>query len=152
MPLEDYLEKVRAVLASRRELFLVARTDATDVAEIKRRVVAFRQAGADAVLADGIRSLDVLREIRALVDCPVGFNQIAGGNSPVCGLGELAEHGANLVIYSTPCLFAAQSAVRSALAALGAADGSLAEPVAMGETLAACSTVLDRNLSRSEQK
>jgi len=146
LPLEEYLEKLRAVLASRRELFVVARTDASDVDDIKRRVVAFREAGADAVLADGIRSLAVLKEIRALVDCPVAFNQIAGGKSPVCQLNELSDHGASLIIYSTPCLFAAQSAVRSALADLVAADGSLAAAVARGEILAACNEVLDRNL------
>ena len=147
LPLEDYLEKLRAVLASRRELFVVARTDATDVEDIKRRVIAFAEAGADAVLADGIRSLDVLGEIKSLVDCPVVFNQMAGGKSPVCRLGELGDHGASLVIYSTPCLFAAQSAVRNALANLIAADGSLAEAVAKGDTLAACNEVLDRNLN-----
>jgi len=151
LPLEDYLEKLRAVMACRRDLFVVARTDASDVDEIKRRVVAFREAGADAVLADGIRSLDVLKEIRALVDCPVAFNQIAGGKSPECRLGELGEHGASMVIYSTPCLFAAQSAVRLALADLVAADGSLKAAVAKGDTLAACNEVLDRNLKLSQQ-
>lgn len=85
---------------------------------------------------------------RSLVDCPVVFNQIAGGKSPVCRLEELGGHGASLVIYSTPCLFAAQSAVRSALASLIAADGSLAAAVAKGETLAACNEVLNRNLNR----
>ncbi len=149
LPLEEYLEKLRAVLACRKELFVVARTDASDVDDIKRRVVAFREAGADAVLADGIRSLDVLKEIRAIVDCPVAFNQIAGGKSPVCRLGELADHGANLIIYSTPCLFAAQTAVKNALAELVAADGSLAAAVDKGNTLAACNEVLNSNLSRS---
>lgn len=149
LPLEDYLEKLRAVLTCRGELFVVARTDATEVEEIKRRVVAFRQAGADAVLADGIRSLEVLREVRSLVDCPVAFNQIAGGNSPACRLGELADHGANLVIYSTPCLFAAQSAMRAAMAALAAAEGALDTAIAAGHTLAACNEVLDHNLTRS---
>lgn len=149
LPLEEYLEKLRAVLACRNELFVVARTDAVEEADIKRRVVAFREAGADAVLADGIRSLDLLREIRGLVDCPVAFNQIAGGKSPACRLGELAEHGASLIIYSTPCLFAAQSAVRRALAELVAADGSLAAAIAQGQTLGACNEILNRNLSHS---
>ncbi len=148
LPLDEYLEKLRAVLACRRELFVVARTDATDLDDIRRRVVAFREAGADAVLADGIRSLEVLKEIKSLVDCPVVFNQIAGGKSPVCRLEELGDNGASLVIYSTPCLFAAQSAVRNALANLIVADGSLASAVAKGDTLAACNEVLNRSLNR----
>jgi 2-methylisocitrate lyase-like PEP mutase family enzyme len=149
LPLEEYLEKLRAVLAARNELVVVARTDATEADDIKCRVVAFREAGADAVLADGIRSLDLLKEIRSLVDCPVAFNQIAGGKSPACRLGELADHGANLIIYSTPCLFAAQSAVRDALAEMVAADGSLATAIAKRQTLSACNEVLNRNLRRS---
>ena len=83
LPLDDYLSKLKAVLAARRDLVVVARTDATDRDEIKRRVVAFREAGCDAVLADGLRTLDDLTAISALVDCPVVFNQIAGGKSPV---------------------------------------------------------------------
>lgn len=146
LPLADYLDKLRAVLASRRDMVVVARTDATDPDEIKRRVVAFREAGCDAVLADGIRSLDLLSKISALVDCPVVFNQIAGGKSPVCRLSELHERGANLVIYSTPCLFAAQAAMRQTLRELREGDGSLATAVAQGSTLAACNEVLFRNL------
>jgi 2-methylisocitrate lyase-like PEP mutase family enzyme len=149
LPLEDYLEKLRAVLACRSDLFVVARTDASEPEEIKRRVIAFCEAGADAVLADGIKTLDELKEIRSLVDCTVIFNQIAGGKSPLCNLTALKEHGANLVIYSTPCLFAAQSAVRNALAELVATDGSLEGAVEKGNTLAACNKILNRNLNQA---
>lgn len=150
LPLEEYLAKLKAVLAARRDLLVVARTDATDVEEIKRRVVAFRQAGCDAVLADGIRSLEVLREISALVDCPVVFNQLAGGKSPVCTLTELQSHGAHLVIYSTPCLFAAQTAVEKSLATLRAEDGSLASALTRDATLKTCNEVLQKNLEQCE--
>ncbi len=150
LPVEEYLAKLKAVLAARRDLFVVARTDATEVDEIKRRVVAFRQAGCDAVLADGIRSLEVLREISVLVDCPVVFNQLAGGKSPVCNLTELQSHGARLVIYSTPCLFAAQTAVEKSLETLRAEDGSLASALARDATLKTCNEVLQKNFEQSE--
>ena len=148
LPLEEYLAKLDAVLASRRDLFVVARTDATEVDEIKRRVVAFRQAGCDAVLADGIKSLDLLTEMSALVDCPVVFNQIAGGKSPVCSLTELQSRGAGMVIYSTPCLFAAQTAVERALQALRAEDGSLGSAMTRDATLKTCNEVLLQNLNQ----
>ncbi len=149
LPLEDYLDKLSAVLAARHDLFVVARTDATEADEIKRRVVAFRQAGCDAVLADGITSLDLLAEISALVDCPVVFNQIAGGKSPVCSLSELQALGVGLAIYSTPCLFAAQAAVDEALRALRLEDGSLATASTRDAALPACNEVLMQNLNRS---
>ena len=148
LPLEEYLAKLDAVLASRRDLFVVARTDASDVDEIKRRVVAFRAAGCDAVLADGIPSLRLLTEISALVDCPVVMNQIAGGKSPVCSLTELQSHGAGMVIYSTPCLFAAQTAVEGMLQALKAEDGSLGSATTRDATLKTCKEVLLQNLDR----
>lgn len=147
LPLEDYLAKLAAVLGARRDLFVVARTDATEPDEIKRRVVAFRRAGCDAVLADGIPSLKLLAEIRALVDCPVTFNQIAGGKSPVCSLTELQSHGAGMVIYSTPCLFAAQNAVEKTLQALRAEDGSLESALTRDATLKTCNEVLQNNLN-----
>ena len=149
LPLEIFLPKLKAVLAARRELFVVARTDATAADEIKRRVVAFRQAGCDAVLADGVTSLELLAEIRALVDCPVVFNQMAGGKSPVCSLTELQAHGASMVIYSTPCLFAAQTAVEKMLAALRQEDGSLAGELTRSATLKTCNEVLRQNLNQS---
>jgi 2-methylisocitrate lyase-like PEP mutase family enzyme len=148
LPLEKYLTKLAAVLAARRDLFVVARTDATEADEIKRRVVAFRQAGCDAVLADGISSLALLTEISALVDCPVVFNQIAGGKSPVCSLTELRSHGAGMVIYSTPCLFAAQTAVEKSLQTLRAEDGSLGSAMTRDATLKTCNEVLQQNLNQ----
>lgn len=146
LPLETYLPKLEAVLAARRDLVVIARTDATELEEIRRRVVAYRAAGCDAILADGITSLEVLREIGALVDCPVAFNQIAGGKSPLCSLAELQAHGAALAIYSTPCLFAAQRAIEVTLRALRAEDGSLASALRRDATLPSCNELLMQNL------
>jgi 2-methylisocitrate lyase-like PEP mutase family enzyme len=52
LPLDSDLAKLKAVLAARRDLVVVACTDATDLDEMKPRVVAFEAAGCDAVLAD----------------------------------------------------------------------------------------------------
>ena len=50
-------------------------------------------------------------EVRKVTDKPLLFNQIAGGKSPRVTLTELREAGAELALYSTPCLFAAQTAI-----------------------------------------
>ena len=126
MDLDEYLAKLHAVLATRRDMVVIARTDASDLDDIARRVEAFAAAGADAVLVDGLTSLDVVRSLSKRVDRPFCFNQIAGGKSPVCTQSELKEAGVSLVIYSTPCLFAAQAAIDEAMADLKARDGSLA--------------------------
>ena len=125
MDLDEYLAKLRAILATRRDMVVIARTDASDLEDIARRVEAFSAAGADAVLVDGLTSLDVVRALSKRVDRPFCFNQIAGGKSPVCTQSELKDAGVSLVIYSTPCLFAAQAAIDDAMTDLKARDGSL---------------------------
>jgi 2-methylisocitrate lyase-like PEP mutase family enzyme len=145
MELDEYLAKLRRVLATRRDLFVIARTDSSDLDDIERRVLAFAEAGADAVLVDGLKSLQTVGQLSVKVNIPFSFNQIAGGKSPPYTLTELAQAGARLVIYSTPCLFAAQDAIEKAMAVLRKMDGSLASsPVAVND----CTRILTENLNR----
>jgi len=125
MPLDEFLPKLERVLAARTSLFVVARTDAADPDDVACRISAFEEAGADAVLVDGVKDLDVVQRLVATVEKPFTFNQIAGGKSPPVTLSELRSRGIRLVIYSTPCLFVVQGAVERALADLKAADGRL---------------------------
>jgi len=83
-------------LATRKELFVVARTDAVNVDEITRRVIAFAGAGADAILVDAIGDLGLIRTSKSQVDKPLMFNQIAGGKSSAYNLSELREAGSRL--------------------------------------------------------
>ena len=145
MDLDEYLSKLKQVLATRRDLFVVARTDSSDPADIERRVLAFAEAGADAVLVDGLKSLDTVWQLSGKVCRPFCFNQIAGGKSPACTLTDLKHAGVRLVIYSTPCLFAAQPAIEDALVTLKQADGSLAgSRIGVKE----CTQVLQENHAR----
>ena len=125
LELPEYLLKLKKVLSTRKNLFVIARTDASEPEDILRRVEAFANAGADAILVDGLRDPALLGELRKRVDKPLVFNQIMGGKSPACTLRELAEWGAQLVIYSTPCLFAAQAALETAMQSLKENDGVL---------------------------
>jgi 2-methylisocitrate lyase-like PEP mutase family enzyme len=148
LDLDDYLVKLRRVLEVRSKLFVVARTDATDLEDIRRRVLAFAEAGADAILVDGLRDLEVLRELRAEAGRPFVFNQIAGGKSPPCDLGQLQDLGVSVVIYSTPCLFAAQGAMEQALEQLQRSDGFLPPPGPRGIGVKHCTAILNDNLGR----
>jgi 2-methylisocitrate lyase-like PEP mutase family enzyme len=126
LPLDEYLEKLERVLASRTDLVVVARTDATDEAEILTRAKALAATDADVVLVDGVSDIEAIRRIRASIgDKPLLFNQIAGGRSPRLSLTELAELSVNVAIYSTPCLFAAHEAMDRALEDLRVSDGRL---------------------------
>lgn len=125
MDLGDFLRKLEAILRVRKEIFVVARTDASDPEEIDRRIRAFSRAGVDAILVDGIQDLDLVQRFAGAVHQPFTFNQIAGGKSPTCSLVELRSKGVRMVIYSTPCLFAAQKAIVDALQELKQRDGLL---------------------------
>jgi 2-methylisocitrate lyase-like PEP mutase family enzyme len=150
LPLEEYLAKLELVLASRDDLVVVARTDATEESEILRRAEALAATDADVVLVDGVRSVEWVRRIRDVVGGkPLLFNQIAGGKSPRLSLSELTELGVDLAIYSTPCLFAAHSAIEGALADLKLADGRLPDTRETGAIGVPESTrLLERNVSR----
>jgi 2-methylisocitrate lyase-like PEP mutase family enzyme len=108
-------------------------------------VIAFSDAGADAVLVDGIKNLDTIQQLKAKIKRPFCFNQIAGGKSPPCTLTELKNAGVKLVIYSTPCLFAAQAGIENAMLNLPKVDGSLAN---FGINMKECTNVLSENLAR----
>ncbi|MEU9237904.1 isocitrate lyase/PEP mutase family protein, partial [Streptomyces subrutilus] len=126
LPLEEYLEKLEMVLATRKDLVVVARTDAMEEDDILRRAEALAATDADVILVDGVRSVEWIERIRETVGSkPLLFNQIAGGKSPRLSLGELTDLGVDVAIYSTPCLFAAHRAMDTALAELRLADGRL---------------------------
>jgi 2-methylisocitrate lyase-like PEP mutase family enzyme len=152
LPLDAFLPKLRRVLETRKEMVVVARTDASDRGEILTRARAFDDIGADAILVDGVGDMELIRTLRAAVSRPLAFNQIAGGKSPRTGLCELATAGVSLVIYSTPCLFAAQAAVEDAVGSLKQAGGVLPE-LGAGRSvgLKDCVAVLQENLTLRDQ-
>ncbi len=153
LPLEQYLDKLNSVLGTRQDLLVVARTDATEESEILRRAEALAATDADMLLIDGVRNVTLLRKVRAAIgDKPLLYNQIAGGKSPRLSLTDLANLGVNVAMYSTPCLFAAQTAMNRAMLELQEEDGRLPE-ITHGEVgVAATRALLEGNISRHHPK
>jgi 2-methylisocitrate lyase-like PEP mutase family enzyme len=108
LPVGEYLTKLRTVIAARVSIFIIARTDASDPSEAIDRAIAYAEAGADGVMVEAIRDLETIARLRAQVSVPIMINQLHGGKSPNWHFDELEDAGASIVIYSTPCLFAAQ--------------------------------------------
>ncbi|MFD9816483.1 oxaloacetate decarboxylase [Streptomyces sp. NPDC059080] len=150
LPLDTYLEKLNLVLESRQDMLVVARTDATEESDILRRAEALAGTGADVVLVDGVRSVEWIRRIRKVIgDKPLLFNQIAGGKSPRLSLSELTDLDCQVAIYSTPCLFAAHTAIDAALESIQNSDGRLPEFAGSGAIGVQGSTeLLEKNISR----
>ena len=147
MSLEGYLEKLDHVLEARRDLFVVARSDASDPDEMYRRAHAFAETDADAVLLDGLKDLELVRALADEIDKPLCFNQIAGGRSRPRSLTELHEAGVRLAIHSTPLLFAAQAVVEAEVERLHTEDGLLLGPDDGAVGLADCVSLLEENLA-----
>jgi 2-methylisocitrate lyase-like PEP mutase family enzyme len=152
MELDEFLEKLGKVLAMRNEMFVIARTDASDVNEITVRAKAFAEAGADAVLVDALRDLNLVRTLKDKMHKPLVFNQITGGKSPSCSLSKLRDVGISIVIYSTPCLFAAQAAIEDAMKVLRENDGLLQIAEERRVDVKSCTARLSENLARRDRK
>ena len=149
LPLPAYLEKLNAVLAVRRDLCVLARTDATGD-EICRRIEAMSKTDADVLLVDGIASIELLQQVVQCTDKPLLFNQIVGGKSPVLSASELRAYGVRVIQYSTPLLFAAQRAMDDSLRLLFANDGNLNSERRRGAVgVAECLALLQANTVRS---
>src|SRR5262245_29112522 len=108
LPVEEYLTKLSNVIETRKSIFVIARTDASDPSEGIERAVCYAEAGADGVMVEAIRDLDTISKLRSHLSVPIMVNQLHGGKSPNWRFNELEDAGASIVICSTPCLFAAQ--------------------------------------------
>jgi 2-methylisocitrate lyase-like PEP mutase family enzyme len=117
IPMDEMVPKVRAACDARSnpDTVIIARTDALAVNgwdDVVRRAHAFRDAGADLIFVDGIRTADDLNNYASrLKDLPLLYN---GQLRPVS---ELAGFGFKLTIYSGTLLAYYQSA-RDALTEL----------------------------------
>jgi methylisocitrate lyase len=115
---EEYVQKIRAAVDARdgRDFFIVARTDALAVIgmdEAVSRILAAREAGADASFIEAPGSLEELAEIGRRVPRPMVANMIAGGKTPVLSRNRLSEMGFQLILYPLAGLFAAAKAIRT---------------------------------------
>lgn len=127
VPVDDYITRLTQVLERRASMFVLARTDASSLDEGIFRAKAFAEAGADAVMVEGIRDLEALEQLRAAIpdSVSIAVNLILGGKTQPVTLTSLASAGANLAIYSTPCLYAAHAAIEATIRDLVATDGLL---------------------------
>jgi 2,3-dimethylmalate lyase len=117
IPMEEMVPKVRAACDARSNpaTVIIARTDALAVngwEDVVRRANAYREAGADLIFVDGIRTLDDLHNYTTrLKSLPLLYN------GQLQSVAELAKFGFKLTIYSGT-LLAYYQAARDALTEL----------------------------------
>jgi methylisocitrate lyase len=95
-------ERVAAAAQARRDLVVVARTDAraTDgFDEAVSRGRAYREAGADVIFPEALETVDEFRDYAAAVPGPLLANMTEFGRSPALSAQELGTLGYRLVIF-----------------------------------------------------
>ncbi len=103
VPREEWLAKIRAAAAARRDLdfIIIARTDARAVAgfdEAVARANAALAAGADMAFVEAPQTLDEVAAVPRLVNGPCLLNVVYGGKTPDLDLREAEAMGYRLAI------------------------------------------------------
>ena len=117
------------------DTFLLARTDArsaANVTEAIRRGAAYREAGADGVYVEGLRSAAELKRVgKALTGIPLATTLMEGGGQlPWLPPEEIFGYGFAMILYPTTVLFRVTRAIEQALASL-----KRGRPLAQGDAV-----------------
>lgn len=141
------VRRVRAAVSARRDpdLVVMARTDIRGVAGLPAaldRAKALQDAGADAIFAEAMASLDEFAAMRAAVDVPILANMTEFGKSELFTVQQLQDVGVNMVIFPVSLLRIAMGAIERALDDL-VAEGSLAGVVPRMQTRARLYELVD---------
>ena len=122
VPVEDWLSKLKAAVATRNHLHITARTDARAAVSLDDAIDRARRAldvGVDAVFIEAPESLAELEQIaEALPDCVRVANMIESGKTPLLTPAELHDLGFDLIVAPLGGLYAAVKALRGAYATL----------------------------------
>ena len=127
IPAREMAQKIRAAVQARtdRDFVIIARTDARAVeglASALERARIYREAGADALFIEAVRSeAEAAEAVAAFPGVPLLFNWAEGGKTPPIGLDRLRELGYRIVIFPISTLLAATGAMRAILAEISSA-------------------------------
>ncbi len=114
-----------------RALTVIARTDALPAAgmdEALARVQRYRDAGADMVFVDGVKTISEVEAIARAVSGPKVVSLVDGTEASALNKTQLEQMGFQLALYAVTTLFAAASAAQSALVELARRGGANPNP------------------------
>lgn len=144
---EQAQQRIASAVKARRDpnFQIFARTDIRGVEDLDAAIVRaklLQEAGADAIFAEAMKSLDEFSAIRKAVDIPILANMTEFGKSELFSVSELEKIGVNIVIYPVSLLRVAMGAAERALKTLKA-DGSLKAEVESMQTRSRLYELLD---------
>lgn len=111
---QDMAQKVAAAAKARRDMVIIARTDAAGSEGIDGAVARARlyyEAGADAIFPEALTSEEMFREfVRRLPDVPLLANMTEFGRTPYLTASQFEEMGYSMIIWPVSSLRAANKA------------------------------------------
>jgi len=112
IPLDDMIEKIKKAIKIKNkydsDFVIIARTDARGAANINENLQlqesinrgrAFREAGADIIFPESLKSRDEFLKYRSKVSGPLFANMTEFGKTPFIKYNEFEEMGYNIVIF-----------------------------------------------------
>jgi 2-methylisocitrate lyase-like PEP mutase family enzyme len=126
---EEMVQKLRAALDTRREMLIIARTDARGQAgldEAIRRGRLYADAGADLVFVEAPFTRAEVETIAQSISAPLLINMFEGGRTPLLSAAELAALGYRIMIVPSDLQRAAVKAMRVVAETLRRDGSSLA--------------------------
>ncbi len=119
---DDMVKKVMAAVEARRkDMVIIARTDAREVEGLDAAIERARmyvEAGADVIFPEALHSLDEFREFARRVKAPLLANMTEFGKTPYITVDEFREAGYKIVIFPVTTFRAAIKAIRDTLVEL----------------------------------
>ena len=137
--MEEHVEKIHAAVEAREEMLIIARTDSRathGLDEAIRRLEAYRDAGADIVYADALRSDEELKAVGSIPNVYKFTNQTENGKTPPRTAKQLEEMGFNIVIFPCGTVFTAARAMQRMLKQLkeeGTSEGCVGQMTTFNE-------------------
>ena len=117
----DMAAKIAAAAKARRDLVIVARTDAAaslGLAEAVRRAQLYVEAGADVIFPEALTDAEMFREFARQIKVPLLANMTEFGRTPFFTAAEFAAFGYKIVIWPASSLRAAAKAHEELFAAI----------------------------------
>jgi methylisocitrate lyase len=121
--IEEMVDRIKAAVDARTDpnFVIMARTDAVAVEGLEagiERAQAYIAAGADMIFAEALTELDQYRHFKAQVKAPILANMTEFGQTQLFNKEELAEAGADMVLYPLGTFRAANQAAQNVMQAL----------------------------------
>src|SRR5438874_8577705 len=124
---QDMAAKVRAANRARRDLFIIARTDAAASEGIDgavARAKLYMEAGADAIFPEALTNAEMFRAFARQMKAPLLANMTEFGRTPVFTASEFQDMGYRMVIWPASAMRVAAKAQEELYAAIRRDGGS----------------------------